>query len=87
MNGALGHDAVPYGAGTTWAFEMNFVMNHAPGAESIARLDDQQSSALPLCGGCPLRECGMLQGMQNTSRFNLLHLLFESFVSSDENSE
>ena len=28
-------------------------MNHAPGAGSIARQVDQQSSALPLYHGCP----------------------------------
>ena len=40
------------GLWTTWANEM-FVMNHAPGAESIAIPSDQQSSALPLCYGHP----------------------------------
>ena len=30
---------------------MNFVMNHAPGAGSIAQPVDQQSSVLPLCYG------------------------------------
>ena len=33
--------------------EMNFVMNHASGAVSIARPFGQQSSALPLYYGCP----------------------------------
>ena len=37
----------------TWVNEMNIAMNHAPGAGSIARPVDQQSSALPLCYGCP----------------------------------
>ena len=32
----------------TWVNEMNFVMNHAPGARSIARPVGQQSSAIPL---------------------------------------
>ena len=35
----LGHDSALLGyagPGTTWANEMNFVMNHAPGAGSIA---------------------------------------------------
>ena len=36
-----------------WANEMNYVMNHAPGAGSIARTVEQQSSALPLYHGCP----------------------------------
>ena len=36
MNGVLGHDSALYTRpGTTWANEMNFVMNHAPHAESI----------------------------------------------------
>ena len=39
---------------TTWANEMNFVMNHAPRAGSIARPVDQKSNALPLRYGCPL---------------------------------
>ena len=30
---------------------MNFVMNHAPGAQSISRPVHQQSSMLPLCSG------------------------------------
>ena len=33
---------------------MNFVMNHAPGARSIKRHVDQQSSELGLCYGFPL---------------------------------
>ena len=33
---------------------MNFVMNHAPGAGSIARPVDQQSSVLSLSYGCPM---------------------------------
>ena len=39
MNSVLGHDAVLAGStgkGTTWANEMNFGMNHVPGAEPIA---------------------------------------------------
>ena len=40
------------GPGTTLAIEMNFVMNHAPGAGSLASPVDQQSSMLPLCHGC-----------------------------------
>ena len=37
MNAVLGHNsALVYWVGTTWANEMNFVMNHAPGAGSIA---------------------------------------------------
>ena len=55
-----GHDAamdntILYytGPGTTWANEMNFGMNHAPGAGLIARPVDLQSSVLPLCHDCP----------------------------------
>ena len=32
------------GPGTTWANEINFDMNHAPGAGSIPRPVDQQST-------------------------------------------
>ena len=40
------------GPETTWAYEMNFVGNHAPGAGSLDRPVGQQSSALPLYHGC-----------------------------------
>ena len=46
MIGVLGHDSALYGytgLGTTWANDMNFVMNHALGAGLIARTVDQQS--------------------------------------------
>ena len=46
---------------------MNFVMNHAPGAGLIAQPVDQQSSALPLCYGCP-QTC-QLQTLQ-TQQYN-----------------
>ena len=39
--------------GLMMANEMNFAMNHAPGAGLIARPVDQQSSILPLYYGCP----------------------------------
>ena len=55
--GVLGHDSVSQGytgQDTTWANEINFVMNHAPGAGSIARPVDQHSSALPLYNRCLL---------------------------------
>ena len=48
MNGVSGHDSALEGYTgpvTTWTNEMNFVMNHAPGAWSIGRPIDQQSSA------------------------------------------
>ena len=32
----------------TLAYEMNFILNHAPAAGSIAQPADQQSSSLPL---------------------------------------
>ena len=42
-----------YWAGTTWANEMNFVMNHASGAGLITRPVGQQSSGQLLCyEGC-----------------------------------
>ena len=49
-NSALEDYAVPW---TTWANEINFGMNHAPGAGSIAQPVDLQSNALPLCYECP----------------------------------
>ena len=57
MNGVLGHNSALQGyagSGTTWANDMPFVMNHDPGAGSLARPIDLQSSALPLCHGYPL---------------------------------
>ena len=56
MNGVLGHDSALQGytgPGTAWSNGMNFVTNHAPGAESIAQPLNQQSSMLPLCYGRP----------------------------------
>ena len=41
---------------TTWAYEMNFVINHATGAGWIARNVDQQSSVLPLYHRCHNRK-------------------------------
>ena len=55
----LGHDSALQGhtgPGTTWANEMNFVMERAPGAGSIARPVDPQSNIIPLSYGCPLYE-------------------------------
>ena len=51
MNSVLGYDTRPR---TIWDYEMNFVMHHSPGAGSIARPVDEQSSALPLYQGHPL---------------------------------
>ena len=51
MISVLGHDSqrkAILGRGTTWANEINFVLDHAPGAGLITQLVDQQSSALPL---------------------------------------
>ena len=51
----LSHDSTLvrlYWAGDNLVNEMNFVMNHASGAGSIARPVDQQSSAMPLYHGC-----------------------------------
>ena len=55
VNNALCHNS--NGPGATWANEMNFVRNHAPGAGSIARFVGQQSSALPLRYGRPRNAC------------------------------
>ena len=55
MNGVLGHSSAWQGytgPGTTCANEMNYVMNHAPGAGSLARPVDLQSSVLPLYRRC-----------------------------------
>ena len=52
MNGVLSHDSALQsytGPGATWANEMNFGMNHAPCAGSIAQPVAQQSKALLLC--------------------------------------
>ena len=49
MNDVLGHHSTLQGyigLGTTWPNEINFVMNHAPGAGSTVRPVDQQSGAL-----------------------------------------
>ena len=40
-------------AGATWANDMNFVMNRAPRAGSIAQPVDQMSSALPIVPRMP----------------------------------
>ena len=53
MNGVLDHDEGYTGSGTILANEINFIMNHARGAGSIAPPVEQQSSALPLYHGCP----------------------------------
>ena len=53
----LSHDSALCGytgPRTTWANEVNFVRNHAPGVASIAEAVDKQSSALPLFYGCPI---------------------------------
>ena len=57
MNSLLGHDSVLYGytrLEATWANEMNFGINDAPGAGLIALPVYQQSSELALSYGCPL---------------------------------
>ena len=54
MIGVLGYDFALQGytgQGSTCVNEMNFVINHAPGAGSIGRPVDKQSNALPLCYG------------------------------------
>ena len=58
MNGVLGHESILRGAvilgRAQRANGMNFVMNHTPGAGSIARLVNQQSSVIPLYHRCSL---------------------------------
>ena len=57
MNGVLGHDSALKGytgPEKTWANEMIFGKNYDPGAGSVARIVDQQSSALTRHNGCPL---------------------------------
>ena len=41
------------GRGTTWANDMNFVMNHVQGAGLINQPVDLQPNTLPLCYGAP----------------------------------
>ena len=55
-------EGVYIGPGTTWANEMNLVVNHAPGAGSIASPVDLQSDALSLCYGCPPKQNGLSKG-------------------------
>ena len=47
-----------YWSRTTWANAINFVMNDVTDAGSIARPINLQSSALPLCYGCPYQMNG-----------------------------
>ena len=52
MNGVLGHDSALKGCtglGTKWANKINSIMNDGPGAGSIIRSVDHQSSTLPMC--------------------------------------
>ena len=56
-----------YWAGDTLANKVNFAMNHAPGAGSIAQPADLQSSLLPLYHGRP-PHC-------NTKRIHKIHTL------------
>ena len=56
MNDIVDHDSTLKGyagPGTTWAIEMNFVMNHVTGAGLRDQPVDLQSSALPMCYDCP----------------------------------
>ena len=50
MNGDFGHDAALWGYArleTTWANEMNFGMNHDPGAGLIMKPVERQFSVPP----------------------------------------
>ena len=53
MKSVLGYDYGYTGPGTTWANEMNFIMNHVLGAGMIAQPVFQQSSGLTLYHGRP----------------------------------
>ena len=56
MNSVLSHNSALQGytgPGITWTNDTIFFFNHAPGAGSIVRPVDRQSSALPLCHGHP----------------------------------
>ena len=56
MSGVLVHNSVLLGyvgPWTTLGNEINFDVSHAPGSGSLAGFVDLQSSALPLCHGCP----------------------------------
>ena len=61
---------------TTLANEMNFVVNHAPGAGLIAQPVSQQSSVLPLYHGCLLgegereRRTGAIEGWRERMKTN-----------------
>ena len=87
MNGVICHDSalvrLYIGPGITWADEMNFVMNHAPGAGFIASPVNQQSSVLPLYHRCPP---GLLHnrpslGIQNYSGSTNVSLTIDSIRS------
>ena len=69
--GVLGHNSTLEGytgPGTTWVNEMNSVRNHASGARSIARPDDQQSSM-------PLNNLDLISTpTQNTSNYTITSL-------------
>ena len=61
MSAVLGQDSALQGytgPGTNWANEMNFGMNHASGAGSVASVD-LQSCTPSLCYGCPWDYSGL----------------------------
>ena len=49
MNGILGHNSALEGYTGPGTNEMNFNMNHAPRAGSIARPVDQRATTVPQC--------------------------------------
>ena len=58
MNGALGHDSALQGytgPGTTWADEMNFVMNHALVQDRSLDLLISSPARYQIYHGCPQR--------------------------------
>ena len=69
MIGVLGHDSALQGyawSGTTWAYEMNFVMKHVPGAGLIIQLLASRNGSM-----IPNKKADFLQSvyLQETSAF------------------
>ena len=67
MNGVLGHNVALSGFTgqmTTWVNEINFSLNHAPGAGSIVCPVALQSSMLSLYYDCPL---GRVKAVRETT--------------------
>ena len=59
---------------------MNYIMNHASGAGSIARPVDQQSRALPLCYVCQFVSHDILDGAYLALLSKSIFVLCPSFT-------